>query len=205
MLKLNPNRTQATFFEEDHRYIDGNGIVYTSVTQAMAPLSAMTYRAIPQRILDNAAEIGTAVHCCTEYLDQDELDEESVIFEWVPYIDAWKRFKRDFKPDLIFIELRLIHPGLQYAGAVDRVALINGELWILDIKTTNELYSHVGIQLAAYSELLNANLLEPQKFRRAAVQLKEDGTYQFKEYTGKDDFKAFLALLTISNWIKKHE
>ncbi len=205
-LKLKPDRIQANFTENGHRYEDQNGNHYVSVTQAMSLLMEKRYRFVPRKTLDYAAQRGTAVHACAEYDDFGDLDESSVDSEWWPYLQAWRSFKQDFQPEVIFNELRLIHPVRKYAGAVDRVLKINNEFWIVDLKTTADLFEEVGIQLAAYEQLLKANIENPSRivFKRAAVQLKHDASYVFHECKSKDDFSAFESCLNLFNWTKNH-
>ena len=198
------DRVRAFFDPIPHVYTDHDGNVYRSVTQIMEPLSCKLYRMIPREVLDNAAYLGTAVHLATELDDADELDESSLVDEWIPYLKAWRAFKKAFKPQILAKELRLIHPVKHYAGAIDRVVYLNNAFWVIDLKTTNQLYNIVAIQLAAYAELLRVNIENPPTFRRAAVQLKDDGTFSFKEHTSRDDLSAFFSLLTISNWETKH-
>lgn len=205
-LKLREDRVKANFFDLDHRYEDQNGNHYVSVTQAMSLLMEKRYRFVPRETLEYAAQRGTAVHACAEYDDYGDLDESSVDSEWWPYLEAWRSFKKDFKPEIIFNELRLINPVRKYAGAVDRVVKIKNDYWIIDLKTTATLFEEVGIQLAAYEKLLKENIENPSKivFKRAAVQLKSDGSYFFHECKSKDDYSAFESCLTLFNWAKNH-
>lgn len=203
-LTLKKDRCIATFDPNGHRYLTKDGRSLISVTQAMGIFTEKVYRFIPREILKAAADRGTAVHLATEYEDQDNLDLDSCLPEWIPYIEAYKKFRAEIKAEILFTEQRLVHPKLFYAGAVDRVLEIDGDYWIVDLKTTGELYEHVGIQLAAYAELLNQNLEKPVKLRRAALQLKNDGSYVFREHTKADDWSAFLACLTLINWNRNH-
>ena len=204
LLKLKEDRVQARFEPKEHRYFGPNGEVYTSVTQAMRIYTEKAYEGIPKETLKRKAELGTAVHLATEYYDEDDLDIGACNPKLIPYIDAYARFKEEIKPEIIFKELRLIHPRRFYAGAIDRVVFLDDSFWIIDLKTTRLLYEFVGIQLAAYAELLNANLECPIPFKRAALQLKDDGTYVFSKHEADDDWYAFLACLTLNNWNINH-
>lgn len=184
-----------------HRY-QVKGRVVPSVTQVMKPLSDAVYRTVDPAVLAAKAAFGTAVHACTEYLDRDELDEESVAPEWKPYLDAYRAWRTQVQPDIKKIEWRLGSP--KYAGTIDRMVEIDGDPWIVDIKTTSELHPMVGVQLAAYEALAMGALHTHRRFRRAALQLKPDGSYRFQEFKDFQDEICFSALLSIYYWSEKH-
>lgn len=163
------------------------------------------YSSIPRHILDAAADRGTAVHLATELYDRDDLDEDSLDELLVPYLAGWKLFLRDtqFAPE--FIEYRVWHKTHFYAGTIDRIGLLNGERWVLDIKSTALLYPAMGVQAAAYQEAHNSHVKKTDRItRRGIVQLKDDGTYHFQEYDDKTDFSVFLSYLNLHNWRAKH-
>lgn len=167
-----------------------------SVSRILRPLTQAVYGAIDPAVLQRAADFGTAVHSCTELLDEDDLDEGSVAPEWRPYLDAYRAWKRDMRPEIDAIELRLA--CAKYAGTLDRLCRIDGDHWVVDLKTTSEIHPHVGVQLAAYEALASAKF--GHSYRRAAVQLRADGTYRFKEFKKHSDETCFSALLGIYYW-----
>lgn len=203
--KLKADRIEALFKPEGHLYIGSSGEIYTSVTQAMKMFSEIVYQGIPTDVIRAKAALGTAVHLATEYYDDDDLDFEQCSERLKPYVKAYAKFRQESKCEILFKELRLVHPTRYYAGAIDRVVWLDGAFWIIDLKTTCKLYEFVGIQLAAYAELLNANLETRIPLRRAALQLKDNGNYVFREHSQPDDWYAFLACLTLNNWNINHE
>lgn len=191
------------FDEATHTYWLGDAKV-PSVTSILKPMTDLD--GIPPAILAYAADRGTAVHFGCELYDTDNLDWDSLDTELVPYIEAWAEFRAvtGFKPQLI--ESRVFHPGLFYAGTLDRTGVVEGELAILDIKTSKTMYPTVGMQLAAYAEALHASNPESQKHTaRYAVQLKDDGTWKLHPYTDKADWPTFVALKTIVGWADKNK
>lgn len=191
------------FDEDTHTYWLGNAKV-PSVTQVLSPLVDLS--AIPPAILQYAADRGTAVHYGCELYDQDNLDWDSLDAELVPYIEAWAEFRAvmGFKPERI--ESRVFHPGLFYAGTLDRTGVLEGQRSIIDIKTSKTMYPTVGMQLAAYGEAIHAQEPEtPKHTGRYAVQLKEDGTWKLHPYTDKADWPTFVALKTIVGWADKNQ
>lgn len=191
------------FDADTHTYWLGDAKV-PSVTRILSPLTDLS--AIPKGVLQYAADRGTAVHYGCELYDTDTLDWDSLTEELVPYIEAWAEFRAitGFKPQRI--ESRVFHPGLFYAGTLDRTGVIEGELAILDIKTSKTMYPTVGMQLAAYAEALHATEPEaPRHTARYAVQLKDDGTWKLHPYTDKTDWPTFVSLRTLVGWADKHQ
>ena len=181
-----------------HRYTK-DGILVPNVTGVLEPI--IDYAGVPAWTLERARQIGSAVHLATELDDRDDLVEDSVATEIVPYLDAWRRFRLEtgFVPETI--EERVFSPRHWYAGALDRSgpAPDNGDPSLFDIKSTSTLMPSTGPQLAAYLEARNYRRKDKVK-RRFAVQLKPDGTYRLQEYKDKADFSVFLACLTLHNW-----
>lgn len=186
-----------------HTYTVG-GQVIPSVTQIIRPL--YDFSAIPPQVLAQKAKLGTAVHLATELHDAGTLDESSVHPAVRPYLDAWVKFCDDTGIVMCGSEQRLYHASLGYAGTLDRTGLVDGDSWILDIKTTAQLSAAVGIQLAAYLHALQAGDPTILTMQRRAVQLRPDGNYRLsKQYTDASDLTCFLALLGVHKWRTLHE
>lgn len=192
-----------TFRESDHTYWHGD-ILVPGVTTILKPLTDLD--GIPPHILRRAADRGTAVHYGCELYDEDNLDWDSLDAELVPYIEAWAEFRAitGFKPERI--EEMVFHPGLFYAGKLDRTGVIEGERAVVDIKTSKTMYPTVGMQLAAYAEALHAeHPEEPKHTARYGVQLKEDGKWQLHPYKDKADWPTFVALKTLVGWADRNK
>lgn len=185
-----------TFDEAAHEYRLG-GARLPSVTQLLQQLHS--FAGVPAAVLAAAAERGTAVHKACELLDLDDLDESTVDSSLVGYVEAWKAFMRDKTPNWRHIELIAHHQTLRYAGMLDRFGEIDGDEWVVDIKTSATDHPVWGIQTAAYAHLLN----KPNA-RRATVQLRPNGTYRFKPWTDPTDWPVFVSLVTLNSWKEKH-
>lgn len=188
-----------TFDQERHEY-RWNGAVVPSVTQVLAPL--YDFGGIPRDVLARKASIGTATHLACELIDQgQELDPESIDPAVAPYVDAYRRFLDESKPTVIACEQRVFHPMLRYAGTLDRVYEIDGRRLLVDLKTTAEIHAAVGVQLAGY--LGTWQELKPS-MERAALQLRNDGTYRLVTFSDQGDWPLFLSLLNLHRWKTKH-
>lgn len=187
------------FIESDHSYwVDGVSV--PGVTDLLRPIT--DYSKVPPDLLARGQQMGTAVHRLTELYDRDDLDMDSLDPIFLPYLDAWKKFRSEtgFVPDTI--EHQMHHPTLRYAGTSDRTGIVKGEYAVIDIKKMMVLGPQIGVQLAAYAELHKS---EGRKVkRRYALGLRPDGTYRLVEYTEKSDWTVFVSLLNLRSWREKH-
>jgi hypothetical protein len=64
------------------------------------------------------------------------------------FVDFWETHK----PTLIETEVHLFSDVLKVAGTCDLIIELNGELWVLDLKTSNHLQTTYDLQTAVYSQ-----------------------------------------------------
>jgi hypothetical protein len=116
-LQRNGTDEGMEFDELNHRFTC-NGEVLPSVTGVLKS-NRMTpdgYAFIDPWYL----ELGTQVHKTTELYDKGTLDEDCLSDVLLPYLEAYKVFKRDYSGQITGIEKKLWHPKLKYAGIIDR-------------------------------------------------------------------------------------
>ncbi len=142
------------------------------------------------------AERGTAVHKITEDLDRG-IEVEPIAKELVPYIEAYRKFKRDNKITITQIEEIVFCKQFWYAGALDRVMKIKNVIAIVDIKTGTQL-KVTGIQLAAYKYAWE-KMGGQKNLNRFALHLKENATYKLVPYRSREDLPDFLAAVRVFN------
>lgn len=192
-----------TFDAATHTYrLDGR--VVRSVTQLIAQLYRGAFDNIPEAILDRKRDIGVAVHAATELIDADDLDEASVDPAIAGYLEAYRKFLRVEKPEWSMSETQLGHPTLGYAGTLDRAGLVRDSISIVDIKTVVTLHPAIGVQLAGYDILRQHAHSTPMPAKRYALQLRPDGTYKLVPYAHADDYKVFLSIVSLHNWMEKN-
>ena len=192
-----------TFDAEKHEYrLDGK--VIPSVTQVLSPLYSWDH--INPEVLRQKAELGTSVHYACELDNHGNLDESSVHEKVAGYLEGWRLFKREMKPEILLNEKRLYHPTRGYAGTLDLNLRMQGRLWLTDLKASVALYPQVGVQLAAYEDLLRVTYpeLKREPILRAALQLKPNGTYKLGTFTNPGDLATFYGLLAVHHWRKNH-
>ena len=164
ILEISDDHKQITL--PDGRYYQRNGEYYPSVTYVLSHypkgkffedwLKKVGYAS--EHIVKKAGEEGTQVHEMIEdYLNGEEMNFLSNgIPIYNPHI--WQMFLRfvdfweTYKPSLIEAEVHLFSDELKIAGTCDMVCEINGELWIIDFKTSNNLQSTYDLQTAIYAK-----------------------------------------------------
>jgi len=165
ILEISEDAQQITL--PDSRYYRRNGKYYPSVTYVLSyyPKGKFFENWLKQvgfaseHIVKKAAEEGTQVHeLCEEYLNGSELNFLSTLGKPQYNPDVWQMFLRfvefweEFKPTLIETEVHLFSDVLEIAGTCDLIIEINGEIWLLDLKTSNHLQLTYELQTAVYGQ-----------------------------------------------------
>ena len=154
-----------------------DGEILPSVSELCRFISKEMYSDVPQATLERAAERGTNVHKLTEALDKyGECEADDTL---IPYIEAYVSFLKKHKCEWRFIEKSMHNPKLMYAGTIDRLGLIDGEVSILDIKTTSQIHQvSVAAQLTLYKRMAEENGYGITKLY--VLQLKKDGKFTLR-------------------------
>ena len=165
LLEISDDAQQITL--PDSRYYRRNGKYYPSVTYVLGyyPKGKFFENWLKQvgfasdYIVKKAAEEGTQVHeLCEAYLNGEELKflDDKGRPQYNP--DVWQMFLRfvEFweliKPTLIETEVHLFSDVLKVAGTCDLIVEIDGKLWLLDLKTSNQLQTTYELQTAVYGQ-----------------------------------------------------
>lgn len=183
-------RDLLTFDEQTHTY-RLLGAVVPGVTQILRPLTS--FDSVSPSVLAAKADLGRRVHLACEFDDDGDLDPESIEEDVRPYLDAWRRFRRETGAQVLASEQQVAEPLLQYAGTLDRVLLVRGTRWLVDLKTCISTPLAVGPQTAAYQRALGDNSVT----HRGALRLRPDGSYRLDHLTDPNDWAAFMACLTL--------
>lgn len=154
----------------DQRFYQRHGKYYPSITQVLQCYPKGKHFEgwlkdvgwASEHIARKAAETGTKTHNLIEkYLTGEKLnwlaEDETANYE----LDVWRmtlrfvEFWEKYKPTLIHSEIHLYSDNHEIAGTCDLVLEINGEVWLLDIKTSNHLQNSYDLQTAAYTVCWN--------------------------------------------------
>jgi len=160
---------------------------------------------IPADVLQVARDKGQAIHKVVELHCKDDLDEDGLP-DWLqPVLEKWKRFVAEADFRLIESEFRVYHPTFRYAGTLDLFGKVNGSPAFIDIKRSFLAGDVTGLQLAAYHAAFYAQEREGKSAKRFALRLSETGPYRLQEFTDRNDFSIFMALLAVKRWREKHQ
>lgn len=107
-------------------------------------------------IVERAANQGSNVHIAIEKLVNGEE------IQWHDYtLDEWKmilKFQDFFNqvgPEVIGAEITLVSEKIGVGGTIDLVCMIKGERWLIDTKTSGDIYDNHFVQLATYAVMWN--------------------------------------------------
>ncbi len=193
--------TRLVFNEASHTYtLDGK--LLPSVTQVLKALPS-PYLHVDPDVLEQAAEIGRAVHWIIEHEVLGDLEEALVDFHLLPYLDQWRDFRRTSGFEVYLSEARVYSERYRYAGTLDLFGRLNGRKVLIDAKRTAAVPRSAGPQTAGYENALRE--LRPdligkdEPVDRFALHLtpKRWTLVPFKE---PGDLRVFLSALTIHQW-----
>ena len=171
-----------TFDADKHVYTDASGRRLLSVTQVIERAGLVQGM---EFFTEEARDRGRAVHSAIHYLDDGDLDEESIHPVIRPYLDAYRKWQAETQAQSLFSEIALADVNRGFAGTLDSLCwmpMVGPDLFLVDFKSGE--YQHCSaVQIAAYRELVRVNLEVlglkanelPRSFR--VLQLKPNGKY----------------------------
>lgn len=112
-----------------------------------------------EAIKNKSAEEGTLLHETVEGILKGE--ESPIPDSVTPAVKAFLNFKNQNEIIPHKIEERIVSKKHHYAGTMDCLAELNGQLGVLDIKTSMAIYRDYGIQTSAYVEALREDPTMP--------------------------------------------
>ena len=167
-LEFKPQLQQINFLDR-RVYKRSEGVYYPSVTTILqympknkffeSWLKDVGHNA--DLIMRRAGKEGTQVHEAAEALVKGEevswMDDygnakySQIVWEMIL---KFHEFWTTYKPELISAEDFVFSDEYKYAGTADLVVKMDGEVWLLDLKTSNSLHKSYDLQLAAYAKAL---------------------------------------------------
>ena len=189
-------RVPFEFDPSTHTFTQG-GLKVPSVTQVLARAGLCDYSFVDAETREYSMKRGTSVHWMTQLEDQGALNYRSVPKSLRGYRKAYKLWKErsGFKP--VFIEMQFVS-RFGYAGIIDRFGTLPPAHYqgtIVDLKT-GPVQNWTRYQLTAYSVVAAGDdPVRAQVFRRIALRLSDDGTYNVREFpmsTWKLDWAKFM-------------
>lgn len=189
--------TGLEFDPESHIYrLDGRPIV--NVTGVLEEMGLMPQ--YPSATREFMLSRGSAVHLATALYDQGQLSK--LDDRLTGFVEGWKAFLKDSGAKVKLVEHLVCCRTFQYAGTLDRLLELKGQLAVVDLKA-GEPAAAAALQTAAYRKaLLSQEGIEAT--RRMAVRVQQDGSYRVSEYEDHAyDERHFLFALSLSHWKRK--
>ena len=115
-----------------------------------------------ERIKKEAGIKGDKIHQATELIDRGEeikIDDkilnketgemEELTGDEIEAILSYRNFVDEKRPELLANEMTVF--AERYAGTLDRIFRIDGQIWIVDIKSSQSIWKDMYIQVSSYS------------------------------------------------------
>lgn len=191
-----------TFDEARHLYMDAEGVVVPSVTQALKANGLINFDHVQPSVLEHKRQLGVLVHRAAELYDHNEdPDDYDIPDEVREYLAGYIQFRIDCGFDPTLIEARQLGElhGMVYGMQPDRAGLINDEAHVIELKCGAAAHPAWGVQLAAYTTGLYGR---GTKVKRAAVQLGKQFPrgYKLHPYDEPNDYQIWACSLVQTIW-----
>ncbi len=148
----------------------------------------------PDKIKDDAADLGTLVHKYIDQVIQGKLPTD-LTPEMEPAVTAFIQWWKDSKIELVMGDTKVASLIHGYGGSLDALGRQDGEYVILDWKTSNGIYDEMALQVSAYQRALAETYgIECKKGFIVRFSKKLPIEFQVKEIANLDtSFQAFIA------------
>lgn len=154
---------------------------------------------------------GSRIHAHGELLLRDE--PVDVLPDDLGFVKAVSLFIQERQPKVLELEV-IVLSALLYGGRLDMIVEIDGEVWLIDLKSGRKYAVEHTLQLAAYRYADGIAVYDedgkqvslrplPKIDRTADLYVFEDGTYSLDEYPADETaFAQFVALLGVHRWTR---
>jgi hypothetical protein len=129
--------------------VDNVGAYIGLVMNGQRQAAVDALKAAPRRYTTERADIGSEAHDLFERLGRGE-DIGRIRPEMNGYVEQWRLFNEQFRPNFLMQEETVWSDKHRYAGSFDAIAEIGGEVVVLDYKTSRAVYAETALQMAAY-------------------------------------------------------
>ncbi|MCM8783676.1 MAG: hypothetical protein NC818_02705 [Candidatus Omnitrophica bacterium] len=192
------------------------------------PKDSYRYYQEALRERDRAATTGTETH---SFISQALSGQKhaSSSQDTAPYVSladrggfqaAFAKWFNEAQPTLVASEAVVISPTYKYAGTIDALCLIQGELWLVDFKTSPKIYDDHILQIAAYRQAIEEmggywvlsgdkyvfHSLEGKRIAHTGIVRldKSSGEVEFKKLTEEEYSVAVNKFLLLSKYYNLH-
>lgn len=176
------------------------------------PAGAVDYlKGAPRRFTRAASDLGSAAHDLFERLARGEvINDRHVHVDIKRHVRWFREFLDEIQPEFLHMEETVWSDTHQYAGSFDAIAKVDGEVVVLDWKTSRAIYDSVALQLSAYrfaDRIIlssdGSSVAMPQMVGGAALHVRPEGWALHPVECGPTVFDAFLHLRGTFDWEKE--
>jgi hypothetical protein len=143
---------------------------------------------------DAAGRAGTKIHTAIQgLLEGEELQEPNFTIEEWYKLDTFVKWYIDYKPEILALEVPVFSKKGKYAGRLDCIAKVSGQMYIIDWKSSKNIHPSFQLQFSAYAKAVEENTSIKIE-ATAAVQLgaQNKNGYRFVIYPDwKKDYNVF--------------
>jgi len=159
--------------------------------------------------LQKAADAGTEAHKWCELFikaktlkDTPELPKDPKVYNAVT---AFLKWVDEYEVKFVASEKHLYSKKYEYAGIMDASAVIKRRTSVVDFKTGKAIYPEMRLQVSAYQAADEEETGKMYSGDKWIVRFgKDDGCFEAKQFDcQKEDFKAFVAAMTLKKRLKE--
>lgn len=188
-------------FDPETHTIRCNGSRIWTVTQILKSAGLIN----PEKYGQGGKERGTAGHMGCQFLDEGDLDWDSLDPVVRPYVESYRLWREATDYEWVAIEKPMVDDELQYAGIPDRV----NPAFVMDLKTGGVEPWH-SIQISAYVALAEKPPFTAPGYQMEGLllYLDRDGGTAIERWFTKRQIRwgnsVFQAALTVHNWKRRN-
>jgi hypothetical protein len=173
------------------------------------PAGAVDYlKGAHRRKSKAASDLGSAAHDMFERQARgDYINPRHVHVDIKPHVRWFDEFLQTIQPEFLHLEETVWSDAHQYAGSFDAIARVDGEIVVLDWKTSKAVYDSVALQLSAYryaDRIIRSEDGEsvdvPAMHGGAVLHVRPEGWQFVPVECGEAVYGAFLALREVFDW-----
>ena len=182
------------FTEENRQVILTNEWIYDLIEEAKAK---------PEKIRDDAADLGTQAHAFIDLIINGKEPEE-VPEQIAKPVKAFRDWWNGSGIELVMGDTKVASTLYGYGGSLDALGKRNGEYIILDWKTGSGIYVEAALQVAAYSQAFMETYGMPcNEATVVRFSKKEPITFEVKNVLDvRESFQTFLLAKDLSQALK---
>lgn len=155
-----------------------------------------------------ATDLGSACHDYFERLARGEvINDRHVHVDVKQHVRHFREFLDEVQPEFLYLEETIWHDTHKVAGSFDAIAKVDGDLVVLDWKTSRAVYDSVSLQLSAYRYADRIILAEtgesvpmPELAGGAVLHVRPEGWSFVPVKCDREVFETFLALRKVFDW-----